>query len=102
VAVMRFNLADTAEEQFLAYYRSLTRLDRSVSLVDTVEEAAPGMYLVPSQKAPGVLYTVDLRAKTCTCADWTFRGSVSGIACKHIMAAHLACHRKPPVEVNEE
>jgi predicted nucleic acid-binding Zn finger protein len=91
----RFNLAETTEDELLNYFRVSTRVDRAVDLVDFVVEEAQGLFLVRSQSKPGTEYTVDLQAKSCDCPDWTFRGSVNGIPCKHIMAAYLAAHRKP-------
>lgn len=90
----RFNLAETSEEELVEYLRVSTRLDRAVELADFVEQVAPDTFLVPSAEKP-VRYTVDLRGRSCDCPDWTFRGSVNGIPCKHIMAAYLSAHRKP-------
>jgi hypothetical protein len=92
---MKFDLNQTTEESLLAFFRTSTRLDRAVSLVDQVEENAPGMFLVRSQSNPEKVYQVDLVGRSCDCPDWTHRGSVNGIPCKHWMAAYLAVHRKP-------
>ena len=92
---MKFDITQTTEEDVLSYFRVSTRLDRAVELVDFVEQVAPDVFLVPSVEKP-VRYTVDLRGRSCTCADWTFRGSVNGIPCKHLMAAYLSAHRKLP------
>jgi len=89
-----FVLNETTEKELLDFFRVSTRLDRAVELSDYVEQVAPDVYLVQSASKP-IRYTVDLRAKTCECPDWTFRGSVNGLPCKHIMAAYLAAHRKP-------
>ncbi len=92
---MRFDIRTTDTEDLLAYFRVSTRLDRAVNLVDFVVEEAQELCLVRSQTDPEKQYTVDLRGRTCDCPDWTFRGSVNGIPCKHQMAAYLAAHRKP-------
>ena len=89
-----FILNETTEKELLSYFRVSTRLDRAVELTDFVEEVAPDIYLVPSTSKP-IRYTVDLRGRTCECPDWTYRGSVNGIPCKHLMAAYLSKHRKP-------
>jgi hypothetical protein len=86
---------ETTEKQVLDYFRVSTRLDRAVELVDLVEEVAPDVFLVQSVNKP-VRYTVDLQGMSCECPDWTYRGSVNGIPCKHIMAAFLVAHRKGP------
>jgi predicted nucleic acid-binding Zn finger protein len=91
---MRFDLAEITHEELLAYFRVSTRLDRAVDLVDFVVEESRGVFLVQSASKPKQ-YVVDLERRTCDCPDWTFRGSVNGIPCKHIMAAYLAKHRKP-------
>ena len=91
---MRFDLAKTTDEELLDFYRVSTRLARAVDLVDYVVEESQGLFLVQSASKPKQ-YVVDLERRTCECADWTFRGSVNGIPCKHIMAAYLAKHRKP-------
>jgi hypothetical protein len=96
--MVRFVLNQTTERDFLNFWRAHSRLDRSVGLVNDVEEVAPSVFLVRSQKDPAVRYTVDLAHRTCECSDWTYRGSVNGIPCKHIMAAYLAAHRKPAGE----
>ena len=88
--MVRFNLATTTEDQLLEYFRVSTRLDRAVDLVDFVVEEAHELFLVRSQSSPEKQYTVDLRSKSCDCPDWTFRGSVNGLPCKHIMAAYLS------------
>jgi hypothetical protein len=90
---MRFELSQATEENLLAFFRTSTRLDRAVELVDFVEQVAPDVYLVQSANRP-IRYTVDLQGMSCECPDWTHRGSVNGIPCKHIMAAYLAAHRK--------
>ena len=42
---------------------------------------------VASSSAPGVFYTVDSVANTCTCPDFTFRApSIQGYKCKHLKA----------------
>jgi len=68
--------------------------DRAVELVEYVEEIAPDIFLVQSASKP-IRYTVGLRGKMCECPDWTYRGSVSGLLCKHLMAAWLSKYRKP-------
>jgi predicted nucleic acid-binding Zn finger protein len=98
--MVSFILNETTEKELLDYFRVSTRLDRAVELVDFVVEEAQGLLLVRSQVNPEKQYTVDLQGKTCDCPDWTFRGSVNGLPCKHIMAAYLAVHRKP-AEVKE-
>jgi predicted nucleic acid-binding Zn finger protein len=90
-----FNLQETTEQDLLAYYRVSTRLDRAIQMIDHAKLNAPDIFIVKSQ-TNGERYVVDLRANTCTCADWTHRGSVNGIPCKHIMAAWLSAHRKGP------
>jgi hypothetical protein len=90
-----FVLNEITEKELVDYFRVSTRLDRAVELVDFVEQVAPDIYLVQSASKP-VRYMVDVRAMTCECPDWTYRGSVNGIACKHIMAAYLIAHRKNP------
>jgi hypothetical protein len=92
---MKFDLTQTGEEDVLTYFRVSTRLDRAVDLVDFAVEESQGLFLVRSQTHSDREYIVDLAGKTCDCADWTFRGSVNGIPCKHLMAAYLAAHRKP-------
>ncbi len=37
---------------------------------------------------------VDLRGLSCDCPDWTFRGSIRGMPCKHLMAAWLSTRRE--------
>ena len=91
-----FVLNETTEKELLDYFRVSTRLDRACALVDVVGEVAPDIFTVKSQRDAEREYTVDLRSKTCDCPDWTFRGSVSGLPCKHLMAAYLAIHRKGP------
>jgi len=91
----KFDLNEVTEKELVDYFRVSTRLDRAVELVDFVEQVAPDIYLVQSASKP-VRYTVDVRAMTCECPDWTYRGSVNGIPCKHIMAAYLIAHRKAP------
>jgi hypothetical protein len=91
----RFNVNEATEKELLNYFHISTRLDRAVDLVDFVVEESLGLYLVKSQSNPEKQYIVDLRLKTCDCPDWTFRGSVNGIPCKHILAAYLVAHRKP-------
>ena len=93
----RFNLAETSETDLVDYFRVSTRLDRAVGLVDFVVEEAQGLFLVQSQSHNGEQYIVDLASAhaSCSCPDWTFRGSVNRIPCKHIMAAYLSAHRKP-------
>jgi hypothetical protein len=93
--MVSFILNETTEKQLLDYFRVSTRLDRAVDLVDFVVEESQGLFLVRSQVNPEKQYTVDLWARTCGCPDWTFRGSVNGLPCKHQMAAYLAVHRKP-------
>jgi predicted nucleic acid-binding Zn finger protein len=90
-----FNLQETTEQDLLSYFRVSTRLDRAVQMVDYAKLDAPGIFIVKSQTRNGERYVVDLRAGTCSCPDWTHRGSVNGVSCKHIMAAYLAAHRKP-------
>jgi hypothetical protein len=92
---MRFDLKTTDQNLLLAYYRTSTRLDRAIGLVDGVEEAAPGVFLVQSATKPDRRYITDLASMTCDCPDWTFRGAVNGLPCKHLMAAWLSAHRKP-------
>jgi hypothetical protein len=94
-AMARFDLTKTSEEYLLSYFRVSTRLDRAVDLVDFVVEESQGLFLVRSQTHQDREYTVDLERRSCDCPDWTYRGSVNGIPCKHIMAAYLATHRKP-------
>ena len=93
---MRFELQTTAPEELLEFFRVSTRLDRAVQLVDFVVEESQDLLLVRSQTLPEKEYTVDLRGMTCDCPDWTFRGSVNGIPCKHLMAAWLSAYRKGP------
>lgn len=95
-----FNLNETTEQDLLEYYQVSTRLDRAVQLVDFVAEESNGLFLVQSQTHNGEQYIVDLASAhaSCSCPDWTFRGSVNGIPCKHIMATYLAAHRKPGVD----
>jgi predicted nucleic acid-binding Zn finger protein len=93
----RFDLNETTEKDLLAYFRVSTRLDRAADLVDFVVEESQGLFLVQSASKPKQ-YIVDLERRTCDCPDWTFRGAVNGIPCKHIMAAYLAAHRKPRVD----
>lgn len=90
---MRFILTETTEAELLKYFQVSTRLDRAVQLTDYVEEVAADVFLVQSASHP-VRYTIDLRAPSCECPDWTYRGSVNGLPCKHIMAAYLVKHRK--------
>ena len=95
VWMARFDLAKTSEEDVLSYFRVSTRLDRALDLVDFAAEESQGLFLVRSQTHSDREYIVDLAGITCYCPDWTFRGSVNGVPCKHIMAAYLAAHRKP-------
>jgi hypothetical protein len=90
-----FDLKITTEKELIDFWRTSTRLDRGCAIADEAEEIAPDIFLVRSQSNPKKRYLVDLRAKTCECPDWTYRGSVNGIPCKHIMAAWLSAHRKP-------
>jgi hypothetical protein len=57
---MKFQLSQTTEENLLAFWRTSTRLDRAVTLVDEVEENAPGMFLVRSQSNPEKTYQVEV------------------------------------------
>jgi hypothetical protein len=93
--MVSFILNETTEKQLLDYFRVSTRMDRAVDLVDFVVEESLGLYLVRSQSKPDKQYTVDLERRSCDCPDWTYRGSVNGLPCKHIMAAYLSAHRKP-------
>ena len=86
---MRFELGTVTPEQVVDFYRVSTRLDRAIAILDHVERNAPGIALVRSASKPKVRYVTDLRAGTCECADWTFRGSVTGSPCKHLLAAKL-------------
>jgi hypothetical protein len=86
---MRFELGIVTEEQLLAYFRVSTRLDRAIGMLDHVERNAPGIALVRSASKPKVRYVTDLRAGTCECADFVFRGSINGTPCKHLLAARL-------------
>lgn len=97
MGLTRFNLATDADK-ILPAWRTITRMDRAVQLVDFVVEESQGLFLVRSESKPDREYTVDLVGKSCDCPDWTFRGSVNGIPCKHIMAAYLSAHRKPGVD----
>ena len=93
-----FILNETTEKELLSYFRVSTRLDRAVGLVDFVVEEAHELFLVRSQSKPDKTYTVDLTSRTCDCPDWTYRGSVNGLPCKHIMGAWMSAHRKPVPE----
>ena len=89
-----FVLNETTEKELLDFFRVSARLDRAVELAEYVEEVAPDVFLVQSASKP-IRYTVDLRGRSCECPDWTYRGSVYGLPCKHQIAAYLAKHRKP-------
>lgn len=99
---MRFNLSETTEKELVEYFQVSTRLDRTCQLVDFAVEESHGLFLVRSQVNPEKTYTVDLIGKSCDCPDWTYRGSVTGLPCKHQMAAFLAVHRKPMPEVDSQ
>ena len=86
---MRFELGTVTPEQVLAYYRVSTRLDRAITILDHVERNAPDIALVRSASNPKVRYVTDLYAGTCTCADFVFRGSLTGTPCKHVLAARV-------------
>jgi hypothetical protein len=75
---MRFQLGTVTPEQLVAFYRVSTRLDRAVEMIDKVHDNAPGIAIVDSQTHSKVRYVTDLRAGTCECPDWTYRGSVTG------------------------
>ena len=69
------------------------RVDKAVDLVDRVKplEDVPGMYQVKSSKSDEV-YLVNLAGSngpTCSCMDYTIRGSISGVPCKNIVACEL-------------
>jgi hypothetical protein len=46
------------------------------------------LWAVPSTR--GGFYQVDLVDETCPCEDFTFYGSLVGVACRHIYAAAIA------------
>ena len=94
VIATRSDLSGTSEQELLDFYRVRSQLNDAVNLTDFAEEAAPDVYLVQSASKP-IRYAVDLRAKTCECADFLYRGSVNGVPCKHVIACFLAKHRKP-------
>jgi hypothetical protein len=93
----RFDLNETTENEILSFWRTSTRLDRAVDLVryGFVEEQAPDIFSVQSQTKTDKRYLCDLRAPSCECPDWVFRGSVNSILCKHIQAAILVSRLKP-------
>ena len=86
---MRFELGTVTGEQIVQYYQTSSRIERAIQIVDHVTRDAPGIYIVQSQSKPKVKYVTDTRAGTCSCPDWTFRGSVENIPCKHILAARI-------------
>jgi len=86
---MRFELGTVTPEQVVDFYRVSTRLDRAITILDHVERNAPGIALVRSASKPKVRYVTDLRAGTCECPDFVFRGSITGIPCKHLLAARV-------------
>lgn len=68
-------------------------VDKAANLVNSVKpiEDVPRMFQVKSSKTNEV-YLVDLRGSngpTCCCMDYTIRDVLSGIPCKHILAARL-------------
>jgi hypothetical protein len=93
--MVSFVLNETTEKELLDYYRISTRLDRALELVDFVEQVGIDCYLVQSASKP-IRYVVDLQKMSCECPDWTYRGSVNGLPCKHIICAFLVAHRKEP------
>ncbi len=86
---MRFELGTVTPDQVVAYFRISTRLERAAEIVDHVEKDAPGICIVRSQTRAKTKYVTDTRAGTCSCPDWTFRGSVTGMKCKHLLAVEL-------------
>ena len=86
---MRFELASTSPEVVVQYFQVSGRISRAVTMLGNVSGEGNEMFLVRSQTRPDVTYTVDLRSKTCSCADWTLKGSITGLPCKHQIAAHL-------------
>ena len=85
---MRFELGTVTGEQVVGYFQTSTRISRAVQILDNVKADAPDIYLVKSQVS-NKKYVTDLRAGTCECPDWTHRGSVTGIPCKHILSARI-------------
>lgn len=83
---MRIQLGEVSGEELLVLWRIHSRSERSRELGRPVL-VAPDIYEVPSQWDPDRKYTTDVRAGTCDCDDWTHRGSVSGVPCKHLIRA---------------
>lgn len=56
-----------------------------------------GEWVVPSSRANGTGYVVDLEQGTCSCPDATYRRSASGkaVQCKHSTAARVAAECLP-------
>lgn len=61
---------------------------KAKQIAPTVVPLADGMFRVPSQTYPGVVYLVDAAANTCTCPDFQMRGRKIGY-CKHLLAVRL-------------
>ena len=51
-----------------------------------------GLWAVPSTR--GGWHKVDLAAEECDCEDFTFYGSLVGVACRHVYAAAIARARE--------
>ena len=87
---MRFELGEVTGEQVVGYFQTSTRISRAVQILDNVKPDAPDIYLVRSASKPKICYVTDLRDKTCSCPDWTFRAAnVSNFKCKHLLAVEL-------------
>ena len=86
---MRFDLASTSPEVVVQYFQVSGRISRAVTMLGNVSGEGNEMYLVKSQTKPDTEYVTDLRNMTCSCPDWTHRGSITGIPCKHLLAARL-------------
>lgn len=95
---MRIRL--TIFDDILEAWRDARREDKGERLFrlfhDRILEAAPGVFLVPSEEDPeGEPYQTDLdnpQGPSCDCRDWTIRGKY-GIKCGHIKAAQKVRER---------
>lgn len=73
-----------------AYRETVERGRRAMELLASGAihpDGGPTAFEVESQSGPGT-YSVDVDARTCTCADHEHRG----VLCKHLQAAELYAH----------
>ena len=68
----------------------LQRTTRGMLAYNTgkVQRLEGGLWAVPSTR--GGFHQVDLDQETCDCEDFTFYGSLVGVACRHIYASAIA------------